>query len=164
MILFILSIALLLISIILIVINRPIDKISIKESLDLCNLAVITLTNNGHRFNFMLDTGAVECLISKSALKLMEWSDLKQTINANGFNGKVELCPGAVTNLSYKGKVFSAELFMSKSLDKTFSEIKAHTGVQLHGIIGNEFLKKYGYILDFDKLEVYTKRKWRMKL
>lgn len=164
MILFLLFVVLFSITVILIAINKPIDKISIKESLDLCNLAVITMTNNSKRFNFMLDTGAVECLISKYALKQMQWSDLGQAIDSNGFNSAtIETCPGAIVELSYKGKVFSADMFMSKSLDRTFSQIKKQTGVQLHGIIGNEFLKKYRYILDFDKLEVYTKRKWRKK-
>lgn len=161
MLLFIITVVLLCGALFLIVWNKPTDTISIKESLDLCNLAVVTLVNNNNKFNFMLDTGAVECLVTKSALKQMQWSDLGQTIDANGFNGKIELCPGAVANLSYKDKVFSTELFMSRSLDKTFQELKQNTGVQLHGIIGNAFLKRYGYVLDFDNLKVYTKRKWK---
>ena len=46
---------------------------------------------------------------------------------------------------------------MISDLDKPFNNIKKESGVTIHGILGNNFFKKYKYVLDFDKLIAYSK-------
>lgn len=165
-ILFIISVALLFILIIVNVwnvLNEPTDKISLKESLDLCNLPIVTFTNNNNKFNFMLDTGADRNHISKRALKKLKATDTEYMVETMGFTGDKEANPIKEAVFTYKKNSFEIELTVSPGLDKSFEFIKNRDGVTIHGILGNMFLREYGYILDFDKLEVYSKRKWKKR-
>ena len=131
---------------------------SIKESLDLCDLPVVTMINNGNKYNFILDTGSSDTHISQSALDTMSKVQSENTLNVYGFNGNEKANLGYNLRLGYKDREFRVEAFVSPALDKTFEFIKKDTGVQLHGIVGNKFLAQYGYILDFHKLIVYAKK------
>lgn len=134
------------------------DTISLKESMDLCNLPVVTLMNNGNKFNFVFDTGATENHVSESAMKNMEGISSDRQIQVQGFTGSAESNGGKIVDLIYKDMVFTTEIFVSPALDNTFAEIKSNLGVQLHGIIGNAFLREHGYVLDFFDLVAYSKK------
>lgn len=134
------------------------DTISLKESMDLCNLPVVTLMNNGNKFNFVFDTGATENHISESAMKNMIGTPSGKQVQVQGFTGSAETNGGKVVDLIYKDRVFTTEIFVSPALDNAFAEIKRNLGVQLHGIIGSTFLREYGYVLDFYELIAYSKR------
>ena len=56
----------------------------------------------------------------------------------------------------YKRTSFK-ESFAVLDLTESFAQIKEENGVTLHGILGNTFFTKYGYILDFKELKFYTK-------
>lgn len=163
MVLFILSIALLLGAILLIVLNRPIDRISIKESIDLCNLPVITFKNGNNKFNFLLDTGADSNHMGNKVLKTLEYKDTDYVLETTGFTGDTENNRIKVAVFEYKNRKFEVTFSASAGLDKSFEFVKKSTGVTIHGILGSAFLKEYRYILDFDKLEVYTRKRWRKK-
>lgn len=134
------------------------DIISIKESMDLCNLPVVTFMNNGNKFNFVLDTGANENHVSKSAMSNMVGEASDRQIHVQGFTGSAEANQGKFVDLIYKDRVFTTEIFVSPALDQSFAEIKQNLGVQLHGIIGSAFLKEHGYVLDFFDLIAYSKK------
>lgn len=134
------------------------DTISLKESMDLCNLPVVTLMNNGNKFNFVLDTGASETHVSQSAMSNMVGEDSDRQIQVQGFTGSAESNQAKIVDLIYKDRVFTTELFISPALDQSFADIKQNLGVQLHGIIGSTFMKEYGYVLDFDDLIAYAKK------
>ena len=42
-------------------------------------------------------------------------------------------------------------------MQNTIDQVKAESGVNMVGIIGNEFFRKYKYVLDFDELVAYSK-------
>lgn len=130
---------------------------SIKESLDLCELPVITMMNNGRKFNFMLDTGSTDNHVSPKAFNQMSSIPSGKVLNIRGFNGNEESNKGHALKLSYKDLEFNTDVFVSPALDNTFDWIKKESGVQIHGIIGNKFLAEYGYVLDFKRLKVYAK-------
>lgn len=134
------------------------DTISLKESMDLCNLPVVTFMNNGNKFNFVLDTGATENHVSKSAMSNMVGEASDRQIQVQGFTGSAEANQGRFVDLIYKDRVFTTEIFVSPALDQSFAEIKQNLGVQLHGIIGSAFLKEHGYVLDFFDLIAYSKK------
>lgn len=139
--------------------RKPVfDTISIRESMDLCNLPVITLTNNGQKFNFLFDTGASESHVSKSAIEMMSFRESNRTLRVQGFTGSAEACGAKVVELGYKERIFPVEVFVSEALDESFAEIKRNLGVQIHGILGNIFFRDYGYVCDFDELIIYAKK------
>lgn len=131
---------------------------SIKESLDLCELPVVTMMNDGNKYNFLLDTGSTDSHISRKASKLISGVLTDKSLSVHGFSGGESKNQGYKIRLNYKDREFHIETFISSSLDDSFDWIKKEHGVQIHGIIGNRFLMKYGYILDFYDLKVYAKR------
>ena len=61
------------------------------------------------------------------------------------------------STLEYKNEKFKVNLLVNNNLNSSFDTIKSNCGIQLHGILGTNFLEKYKYILDFAKLVVYHK-------
>ncbi len=155
-----LVIIILIICVIVFLLNTRDDKIkmkmSIKESLDLVGLPIVTFYQGHNKFNFLLDTGANNSVINESALELMEHNILDVEGTLSGLNGIPVKVQYADIHINYNDTTYNTE-FQVTNMDEAFNNIKAESGIKLVGIIGNNFFQKYKYILDFDKLAVYTK-------
>lgn len=137
---------------------KRLNFISLQESLNLVGLPIITLESDGHKLNFILDTGSNESHISKEAfekLNLNKYETNTQVYGAGGIAlsvGKIDL------NFTYKNATYITTLIISPALDNTFKAIKNSEGASIHGILGNDFLIKYSYVMDFSSLIAYSKR------
>ena len=141
-------------------IRRRKDIMSLKESLDLTGIPIVTFTQENVKYNFLLDTGSDisyinSKIVDNSAIKY-EATDYKLAgfISAGGLSSsdiKIIDIPFEYKRTSFK------ESFAVLDLTESFSQIKEENGVTLHGILGNTFFTKYGYILDFKELKFYTK-------
>ena len=141
-------------------IRRRKDIMSLKESLDLTGIPIVTFTQENVKYNFLLDTGSDisyinSKIVDNSAIKY-EATDYKLTgfISAGGLSSsdiKIIDIPFEYKRTSFK------ESFAVLDLTESFAQIKEENGVTLHGILGNTFFTKYGYILDFKELKFYTK-------
>lgn len=74
-----------------------------------------------------------------------------------GIGGGGTMTPIVSTIITYKGREFKEE-FQVADMQKIFSKIKETTGVTIHGMLGNGFMQKYKYILDFDEMVAYYKK------
>lgn len=131
--------------------------ISFRESLDLADLPVVTMYNNGRKLNFLLDTGSNISHIDAGIDSLDCEEVKKECFDITTAGG--ELKGGEKwlrIPLVYKKQSFSED-FMALGLHEVFAQIKRETGVQIHGILGNSFFTKYRYILDFDEMVAYSK-------
>lgn len=141
-------------------IRRRKDIMSLKESLDLTGIPIVTFTQENVKYNFLLDTGSDisyinSKIVDNSAIKY-EATDYKLAgfISAGGLSSsdiKLINIPFEYKRTSFK------ESFAVLNLTESFAQIKEENGVTLHGILGNTFFTKYGYILDFKELKFYTK-------
>lgn len=132
-------------------------KLSFKESMDLTELPIITMYQGENKFNFLLDTGSNDSILSKPASRTLKgtYAPCKRGIEGLGggdVSGKV-----CATTLEYKGMEFYAEFYVSDAVTATFTSIKKATGVHIHGILGTKFLQRYRYVLDFNELVAYNK-------
>lgn len=141
-------------------IRRRKDIMSLKESLDLTGIPIVTFTQENVKYNFLLDTGSDisyinSKIVDNSTIKY-EATDYKLAgfISAGGLSSsdiKIIDIPFEYKRTSFK------ENFAVLDLTESFAQIKEENGVTLHGILGNTFFTKYGYILDFKELKFYTK-------
>ena len=141
-------------------IRRKKDIMSLKESLDLTGIPIVTFTQENVKYNFLLDTGSDisyinSKIVDNSAIKY-DATDYKLAgfISAGGLSSsdiKIIDIPFEYKRTSFK------ESFAVLDLTESFAQIKEENGVTLHGILGNTFFTKYGYILDFKELKFYTK-------
>lgn len=133
------------------------DYLSFRESLDLTGLPIITFHQDKVKLNFMLDTGSNKNIIDKSIVSKIENIPIKGKTSIMGFNGQKEVATNTKIEMSHKNKILESN-FQVLDMSVPFGEIKKEFGVTIHGILGNTFMQKYKYILDFDEMVAYSKK------
>lgn len=133
------------------------NHISFKEAMDLVELPIITFYNEGKKFNFLLDTGATISVIDSNALNNFTHEKIKESGVVYGMEGNTINVSFIKASLEHKGKLYSEE-FQVVDMSSAFSKLKSESGVNLSGILGNSFFKKYQYVLDFESLIAYSKK------
>lgn len=132
------------------------STMSIKESMDLVNLPVVTFENNGNKYNFIVDTGANDSIINESCEDIVVTpNDAKNTVQ--GIIGDNKKCHTVIIEFSYKNAKFET-IFNVVDLKELFNTIKRDYGVTIHGILGTNFLDKYNYIIDFKDYVIYRRK------
>lgn len=129
------------------------------ESYEKLDLLLVKLTNNEETFNFILDTGASYSVIDNRVLDKMKHKIKK------GASGTAFGIEGQNVDVKYT----QIELFHDESKFKeifqimntnAFDIIKEKDGIEIVGILGNTFLKRYNFIIDYKDLTVaYKKQK-----
>lgn len=133
------------------------ENISFKEAMDLVELPIITFYNKDKKLNFLLDTGSDLSYINKSILPFLEYKEINKSRNIISVGGNSQSFGCCDMTVTYKSQKFIDEFYIS-DLDEAFGAIKAETGVQIHGILGNKFFVKYKYVLDFKDLIAYIRK------
>ena len=134
-------------------------KISFKESLDLVELPVITFMNNNKKLNLLIDSGSdISYLCNRVVPELNLISEEEIGLNImTGIKSMDSVCNEVKLNLSFKDNNFVEKFIILPELDHQFDDIKKENGVKIDGILGNSFLSKYKYIIDYKDLSVYMK-------
>jgi len=103
----------------------------------------------------MLDTGSNRNIIDsriydhfKDILKPSETSSEVFTLNGTASGITIDI-PFTFENQDYQ------EPFMCTENTDAFDKIYEESSIQIHGILGNHFFLKHGWVLDFEKIEVY---------
>lgn len=135
--------------------NRK-DAMSFREAMDLTNLPIVTFYQGDKKFNFLLDTGATLSVINQAALESITHTTTNETGELYGVDGVKREVSYASINLTYKNKDYTEE-FQVLDMQEAIDQVKAESGVNMVGIIGSEFFRKYKYVLDFDELIAYSK-------
>jgi hypothetical protein len=133
------------------------NKISFREAMDLAELPVITFYQGKKKFNFMLDSGSNLSHINSKIADEIDGVKQKSSIEVMGLGAKTSHT-AILSTFTHNGMVFDVTLQVTDFTD-TFAQIKKETGVNIHGILGNEFFRNYKYILDFAELVAYSKKK-----
>lgn len=140
-------------------------EISIRESIYYTGMPLLPIElESGDRVNFILDSASNVSHINEDDLNLFVHNNTENSQNIMGIEGNSQSVDKATIVFSYKNNVFDIEACKS-NLSKTFKhfsqEIKKmyDTDVRVVGLLGNDFLTKYGYVLDFNDLIVYKRKK-----
>ena len=131
------------------------DKMSFKESMDLCELPIVTFLNNGKKLNFLLDTGASGSIIDSNDLDGLAFTRLNKIGDIFGMEGNKQEVTFINMSLGYRGKTYDDE-FQVMDMGSPFGNMKAEYGVNLHGVLSSTFFQKYQYVLDFQELVAYS--------
>lgn len=134
-------------------------SISFMETFNLTEMPIVTFLAGNTKINFLLDTGSSQSYIAQTASNLVTGKEMICNIDVISAQGTEDLtCKVIDTTLTYKNKEFEVRLFVNKSLNISFSDLKDKKGITLHGILGSDFLDKYSYIIDFKKYLAYPKK------
>ena len=133
------------------------EAMSFREAMDLTSLPIVTFYQGDKKFNFLLDTGATLSVINQAALESITHTTTDKAGELFGVDGVKREVSYASINLTYKSKEYTEE-FQVLDMQEAIDQVKAESGVNMVGIIGSEFFRKYKYILDFDELVAYSKK------
>ena len=131
------------------------SKMSFRETMDLCDLPIVTFINNGNKFNFLLDTGASKSVINTEVLQSMSYKEANISGNVYGLDGKKYETSYVNVLLNYRGKEYEEE-FQVLDMSAPFGNLKNDFGINVHGILASSFFEKYRYILDYNELVAYS--------
>lgn len=131
------------------------NKMSFRETMDLCDLPIVTFINNGNKFNFLLDTGANKSVINTEILQSMSYKETNNSGNIYGLDGKRYETSYVNVLLNYRGKEYEEE-FQVLDMSAPFGNLKNDFGINVHGILSSSFFEKYRYILDYNELVAYS--------
>lgn len=135
--------------------NYNVVHIPFKESMDLINLPVVTFVNNNNKLHFLLDTGSDDSFITSSVVNLLKVKSSSNKVSSIQTGNGVISSLGMITlDISYLDSSYE-NTFIVSDLDSSFKNIADSRGIQIHGIIGSLFFRRYGYKLDFKKLAAY---------
>lgn len=126
-----------------------------KSAIDLAGLPVITFYQGENKYNFLLDTGSNVSYLNNSVD--IKTSEPVGTDSFIGASGTSQDCVVATVVLYHSKKAYE-QLIRKTNLSAAFTEIKNTTGVQLSGILGNDFFTKYQYCLDFKEFVCYSRK------
>ena len=136
--------------------GKKINKISFKEALDLAELPVITLKQGDKKVNLLLDTGSTKSIILPSILENIEYEETGEVGTIFGMEGNAIDTKYVKLDLMYNYITYN-ENFQVVDMSEAFGSIKKSTGVTIHGILGNSFFERYGYVIDFQEFVAYGK-------
>lgn len=140
----------------------PLSKVYVvdhfKRDLNLHKLPLVSMYEGPVKLKFVLDTGSTDSYIVPSALKNVHYTE-------DGVNNNPLYSYGSVTDVSnqkismtldHEGVLAYATFLVSEVMEETLSQAFPNTTV--HGILGSDFLKKNGYIIDYSDFTI-KKRK-----
>ena len=118
-------------------------------------LPLIVIKLFDHDICLMLDTGSNKNIIDNGIYEhfrdsLTETELFQELLTLNGTTrGTVINIPFAFENQDY------IEPFVCSNSTEAFEQIENESGIRIYGILGNHFFLKHGWILDFERIEVY---------
>lgn len=132
----------------------PFDNVLFRK----ITMPIIELYINGVPLYFVVDSGAVYSTLNKSELEHLEYEDLKENNGGTyGIDGNVIPVSSATLNLHY-GKHCFKQSFQLVDLSGAFTNMEMEYGVKIVGLLGDDFLLKYGTTIDFNKLIILMKK------
>lgn len=138
--------------------KKGITSIPFKEAMDLISLPVVTFEHNGNKLHLMLDTGSDDSYINTSVLPFLDpVRTEKSSVPVITGAGETSTSGIVVLDLMYNNHRFINH-FLIMNLDNAFNAITQERGIEIHGIIGNKFFKKYEYKLDFESMMAHSKK------
>lgn len=133
----------------------------ISYGLSKTGLPLIPVIVGDYALCFIIDSGATLSLLDSSVADRL--GDLANKNNKNsiilGIDGKHRELEHSTT-LSFQIDEYTfTHTFDCESLFEALIKIEIESDIQVHGILGNDFLLKNKWIIDFEKLEIYSMQK-----
>ena len=130
--------------------------------MEIVELPILFMTNNDKKLGFILDSGSNGCHINREALEGLELEESKiidkASETATGGGVVASSNEKCTMKLQLDNVLFTVP-FSVEDMKQQFDFIKKTDGIQLHGILGSNFLAANGWVIDFANKIAYMKNK-----
>lgn len=139
--------------------SKKCAKISFKETMDLLNVPIISFICKGKKLHFLLDSGSSYSHISPKAVKLIKGKvENINTVRTVGAGGMLHDNSHCILKLEYNKEYFDSDFIVTEQITQQLDAIKNDFNIEMHGVLGGDFLNRYNYIIDFKELAAYSKK------
>lgn len=133
----------------------------VAESIDKVGIPFVTVSNGDKTLNFIIDTGSNLSYLDSRYLDWFKAKDLNKSTKTVGAGGSLET-HHYVISFDYNGRKFK-DVVGSVDLQHAFGQIKDESGIEIHGILGVQFLRSNHFVIDFDTLNFYQMKNRKKK-
>ena len=131
-------------------------KMSLCNSIKRLGLPLV-ITSQSPFLCFLIDTGSTHNILFSFVLEALKdrFEPISSTIELSGIEGTNMTSKQVKGKIEFEG-IESEVRFVVLAENKSISKIQNETGVQVHGILGINFLLQNKWILDFKNLTINT--------
>ena len=134
-------------------------RVPFDTSMDAVYLPIVTFAIKDKdlkdtNINFLIDTGANGSVINSGILDNYNYQKSNKTGSIFGMEGNKQEISYANMKFSLNDKKYSEE-FQIVDMNNSFDNVEKENGITIHGILGNTFLVRYGYVIDFKDFKFY---------
>lgn len=129
-------------------------KYSLSHGLTSIGLPTIPVEVNNKKLCFILDTGSTCSLIDSTVVEYFK--DIVEPVGdyyISGIEGTKHKVDMIILPFNFEGQVYKPKFCVKPLLD-TFKGIEDESGIQVHGLLGTDFLLENKWIIDFNKLKI----------
>jgi len=129
---------------------------SLYYGLNSTRLPIILVDVKGERLCFILDTGSTCSLIDSDVVEYFR--DMVEPIGdycISGLEGTKHKVDMITLPFNFEGYTYKT-IFCVQPLLNAFKGIEDESGIQVHGLLGTDFLIENKWILDFKELNIHS--------
>ncbi len=132
-------------------------SVSFEEAMNLLDLPLVTVFVNRKKLNLIVDTGCDTSCLSKFGQSIAQIKSTKSSSTSVGADGKAVQVQDSTLDFTLKKHKYSQHFTIREGLDEAFAIVKQECGVQLHGLLGSDFLNTHNYVIDYKDHILYKK-------
>lgn len=125
---------------------------SLYYGLNSTRLPIILVDVKGENLCFILDTGSTCSLIDSTVVEYFK--DIVEPVGdyfISGIEGTKHKVDMIILPFNFEGQIYKPK-FCVKPLLETFKGIEDESGIQVHGLLGTDFLLENQWIISFNNL------------
>ena len=122
-------------------------------------LPMILIEVNNKHLCFILDTGSTCSLIDSNVVEYFK--DIVESIGdyyISGIDGTKHKVDVIILPFNFESQEYKPKFCVKPLLD-AFKGIEIESGIQVHGLLGTDFMLENKWIIDFNKYGIYDERK-----
>lgn len=130
------------------------NRYSISYGLEHTRLPLIPVEVKDKYLSFILDTGSTCSLIDSNVVEYFK--DIVEPVGdyyINGIEGTKHKVEMITLPFTFEGQTYKPK-FCVKPLLNAFKGIEDESGIQIHGLLGTDFLLENQWIIDFKELKI----------
>lgn len=128
---------------------------SLYHGLNQTKLPIIVIEIEDKHLCFILDTGSTCCLIDSNVVEYFK--NIVEPIGdycISGIDGTKHKVDVVILPFNFEGYTYKPK-FCVQPLADAFKGIEIESGVQIHGLLGTDFLIENKWIINFKELNIY---------
>ena len=131
------------------------NKLILNENSAKLKLPIVSFEHKGEIYNFAIDSGASNSFIIAECVDKFEGRKGSYSTDIITGAGSIGTAEYLMTYLEHQKVLFPICFLINPHLSDALKTTEAIAGIKVHGLIGFDFLRTYGYDVDFKKMIIY---------